>query len=528
MPRFASLIALLSALLAPLRAAEQTPVNQVFQFMQRGSYSGWADGTTTNTTAYLWIPEKCKRLRGLVIMVQNVPEHRLVGHPAIREVCAANGLGLVWSTPTFWHRSGTLNEPAKVVGFLQQLLDGLAKTSDYEEVATVPWLPMGESMALLMVDALVEGAPDRCIAAIWMKNSHFPPTVRTVPALVTHGTAQEWTQDKEDIRKRWTDVRSYDQVLSQRKANPNWPLSFVIDGHSGHFEVSETLVRYFAHYIDVAAKARLPKNGGTKLRPIALEKGVLAGLPIPGHDAETSEALPWYFDRQSAREAQSFAAINWKAETQLPGFADANSVIARFTHNGISDFTPEMEEDGITFNLRGVMLDKLPDNFVGAGEPLAKAPGAPALEWLCGPVTPIGGGKFRVVLDRTYPQCPVYYAARQRGTHAIRDSVQPVSIQLKPNTEGKPQIITFAPIPDVKAGTPSITLVAQSDSGLPVGFFVEAGPAIVQNDRLVFTGIPPRARFPVEVTVATWQWGRAADPKVQKAEIVRHSFHIIK
>ena len=46
----------------------------------------------TTATAYLWIPEKTQRVRGLLIMCANVPEHKLVGHPAIREVCEEMGV----------------------------------------------------------------------------------------------------------------------------------------------------------------------------------------------------------------------------------------------------------------------------------------------------------------------------------------------------------------------------------------------------------------------------------------------------
>ena len=87
-------------------SAANSPVNQVFQFMHAGAYSGWADGSTTHATSYLWIPKRCQRLRGLLILCQNVPEHMLVGHPAIRDVCARNDLGIVWSTPSFWYSKG--------------------------------------------------------------------------------------------------------------------------------------------------------------------------------------------------------------------------------------------------------------------------------------------------------------------------------------------------------------------------------------------------------------------------------------
>jgi hypothetical protein len=516
--------------------APNSPVNQVFQFMQSGTRSGWADGATTNATAYLWIPEKCRRLRGLLVMGSNVPEHMLVGHPEIRAVCAANDLGIIWSTPSFWYYKAK-NEDQNVAGFLQQLLDGLAKTTGYPEVATVPWLPMGESGHLLMVDALVEAAPDRCMAGIWIKNAHLPPKNRVTPALVVYGSAQEWGQDKVNMRTRWNDLKSYDNVLKQRKEHPDWPLSFVVDGGSGHFDVSGRLVNYFAHYIDLVAKARLPKDGSAAMKPVDMTRGFLADLPLPGREkypvtlfpkvAANARAVPWFFDRASAVEAQAIGAINWKAETQIPAFQDASGKIAPFNFNGISGIVPEMEADGITFGLRAVMLDKIPENFVGAGEPLAKAPSTPALEWLCGAVEPAGDGRFRVALDRTYRQQAIYIAARNKGTTLVRDAVQPVHIDLKPNGEGKPQTITFHPIADVKAGKVSVPLEAQSNSGLPVRFFVVAGPAIVHDGKLVFTKIPPRSQFPITVTVAAWQWGRSAEPKVKTAETVRQTFRIV-
>lgn len=523
------------AALAIGQAAPNSPVNQVFQFMQTGTRADWADGAKTTATAYLWVPEHCRRLRGLLIMGSNVPEHMLVGHPAIRAVCAANDLGIIWSTPTFWY-SKTKNENRTIVSFLQQLLDGLAKSSGYEEVATVPWLPMGESGHLLMVDALVEEAPERCMAGIWIKNAHLPPKNRVTPALVVFGSAQEWGQDKVDIRTRWSDLKPYENVLRERNLHPDWPLSFVIDGWSGHFDVSERLVTYFAHYIDLVAKARLSKGGSSKLRRVSLDRGFVADLPVPGHEksspipyrdrAPDHRTAPWYFDRSSAQEAQSLARINWSAETQLPGFMDASGKVAPFDFNGISSLTPQMDQDGVSFQLRGVMLDRLPDNFVNAGAPLAKVKGEPVLEWLCGAVAPAGGGRFRAAMDRTYRQQAIYIAARQHGSDRIRGAVQPIAIKLLPNSEGKSQKIDFKPIPDVTASTRSVTLAAESDSGLPVEFFVAAGPAIVDGDKLLFTRIPPRSRFPTEVTVAAWQWGRNTEPKVKTAEMVRQTFRI--
>ena len=133
-----------------------------------------------------------------------------------------------------------------------------------------------------------------------------------------------------------------------------------------------------------------------------------------------------------------------------------------------------------------------------------------------------------MALDRTYRQQAMYLAARQRGTGQIRDAVQPLHLEVRPNSEGLPQKITFEPIRDLKAGTSSVPLVAQSDSALPVRFFVVAGPATVENGRLMLTKIPPRAKFPIAVTVAAWQWGRGVEPKVRTAETVSQTFHIVQ
>ena len=104
----------------------RSPVNQVFQFTGSGEFTGWADGTKTSATSYLWIPENCRKLRGLLILCSNVPEHMLVGHPAIRAVCAANDLGIVFFPKSFYNFKSKNTDPNQTAA-LQQILDGLAK-----------------------------------------------------------------------------------------------------------------------------------------------------------------------------------------------------------------------------------------------------------------------------------------------------------------------------------------------------------------------------------------------------------------
>lgn len=58
---------------------------------------------------------------------------------------------------------------------------------------------------------------------------------------------------------------------------------------------------------------------------------------------------------------------------------------------------------------------------------------------------------------------------------------------------------------------------ATSDSGLPVYYYVKYGPAEIHGNMLKFKEIPPRSKFPIEVSVVAWQYGiygrfRTAEP----------------
>lgn len=92
--------------------------------------------------------------------------------------------------------------------------------------------------------------------------------------------------------------------------------------------------------------------------------------------------------------------------------------------------------------------------------------------------------------------------------------------------EGKVQTITFGRIPNQRKRKKALQLHATSDAGIPVQYYVLEGPAEMNGDLLKFTPIPPKAKFPVKVTVVDWQYGQSTEPKVQTAEPVIRSFYI--
>ena len=98
--------------------------------------------------------------------------------------------------------------------------------------------------------------------------------------------------------------------------------------------------------------------------------------------------------------------------------------------------------------------------------------------------------------------------ASHDGDNQYKSTVQELSFRIPyRNTEGKRQYILFPGIGDVKAGVESVTLRATSDCGLPVYYYVKEGPAEIDGNKLVFTPIPPRSKYPLKVTVVAWQYG---------------------
>ncbi|EDM28737.1 hypothetical protein LNTAR_09209 [Lentisphaera araneosa HTCC2155] len=529
--------------------AMRSPVSQVFQFKVEVKETGWKQGQDSNTVTYLWIPEKTKKVKGVLILCSNAPEHTLVGHEKLRDVCRKHDLAIFWGVRSFYNFASKENE--KIVALAEKILVRLAEVSGYQELATVPWIPLGESGHLLMVQALLNHRPERSIAGIALKDPVMANRAWEVPLLSIHGTSHEWNQTKKDYPNIWNGkdrkegLRSYKDYSETAKARRNWPASLVLDPESGHFEISERLVEYVAEFIDAIVPLRL--NPGGELKPIDFSSTYRADLayrkeqvPTPFAADQTGTGF-WYPTKELAKKAQAISDYNWDAESQLIGVANTDGEVFKFSFGGISyidvNYPTEkhpnapvvkMLDDGITFELKSIVMDQLPAEFKQAGLPLPKAPGTPTIEWVCGAFEPLGNNRFCMAIDRTWPS-PLYFAVRHPGTDNIRGVCQPIQMSRwgEPKTNVA-QSIKFDHIEDVKEGSKELPLKAESNRGLPVRFYVDSGPAIIQGDKLIFTEIPPKAKFPIEVEVVAWQWGTSKGEGVRRAKNVHKTFRILK
>ena len=199
----------------------------------------------------------------------------------------------------------------------------------------------------------------------------------------------------------------------------------------------------------------------------------------------------------------------------------------------------EPEADGVTFKLHGAFYDTVPSGSprlptwtdLPTNSPLGHAAtGAISIDPIDGAVEKIGVDTFAVCFQRetllttNAKSYELVFAATHPGDTEYKSAVQQAHIFIPVrNTQGADQHITFPEISDPKIGD-SAKLNAVSDANVPVSYVVREGPAEVHGDTLTFTKVPPRAKFPVKVTVVAWQYGRSGEPKLKTAEPVERTF----
>ncbi|MEI7421875.1 MAG: hypothetical protein WCK18_07260 [Prolixibacteraceae bacterium] len=531
-----------------------SPDNHEYQYVTHQTFTPNPDDGKTYSTVhsddYLWIPPNCKRLRGVLVFAQNVPEQWLAGLPVIRAACQKTNMAILFGCRSQRLMSSVLgnkgektvyDRPKYQMIYLQQILDTLAVVSGYKELSTVPLLPLGESMSLLLVYDLTNFAPDRCMAGILIKDANVGNTKSpSVPILATKGTGDEWSQQQFDVQEHWK-VQAIEtaKLVQEMRANiPEWPGSLLIEAGSAHFSCTYPMAEYFAEYIKAAAKARLNPDGSDKLIPVDFNKGYVAGLVIPNcqplkpkayRDCTPEEKkLPWYFTKELAEAAYKESAnTDWNAKSAVGAFADSNNSPLPFDQSGITKLEkPVYESDGATFKVSPIFLDSLPSDFkYGGGMAISHPDTKPFTGWLCGWLKPLGDDRFQVSLNRTYGYLGNFLLLSYPGGDGYRQTTSPLSFTVEPHKTGTPQIIAFDSIGTFSIKKKEIALHAKSSSGLPVQFFVKSGPAFIQGDKLIFTTIPVRSKLPIKVTVVAWQWGNMT---VQTAPMVERNFYLTK
>lgn len=523
-----------------------------------------AEGTDPGARAYLWIPPDCHRVRAVVVGQHNMIEEGIFADPGFRRTLAELGFALVWITPS---ADAVFRFDQDAVARFTATLAALGEVSGYSEIARAPVVPVGHSAHASFPWNFAAALPGRTLAILSVKGD-APLTNLTgsgrpnpvwgdrgidgIPGLMVMGQFEWWLD-------RLAPASAF------RAAHPAAPLAVLCDVGHGHFDFNPQLIGHLGLFLRKAALARLPAvfpaapDAPIVLTPLDARDGWLVdqwradgprrapAAPYADYAGERAAAF-WAFDAEHARAIESHHDQHGRAP-QLLGFRDPGSATGAFiaqtrTHYQVLiPFRPSAD-DGVSFRVEAGFIDTVPEgnpekwSGLPAGSAITHASGGGPvrIERITGPFAATGDGAFEVTFDRSSEagsgrsHQDLWLMALHGGDASHASAVQQALIRIPTrNREGAPQTISFPPIADQPAATPRLRLAATSDSGLPVRYYVRHGPAFVEGDTLVFTPLPPRTRYPVEVTVVAWQYGRAAspsEPAIQGAEPVECVFYL--
>ena len=501
-----------------------------------------SEETNAHPSAYLWIPENCKQVRAVIIGQHNMTEETIFEHPEFRKNMGKLGIAEIWITPGIDQRWDVTKGTQQI---FETMMKNLSEISGYTELEFAPVIPIGHSAMATYPWNFAAWNPERTLAVLSIHGdsprTHLTGygranldwgtrTIEGIPSLMVMGE-DEWWEDRL--------ITSFDY----RREYPNAPLSFLADAGHGHFDISDELIDYLSLFLKKTVEYRLPEHSSLdapiQLIPVEAKNGWLADR-WRKNEKPTAEAASydkykgdknhafWYFDKEMADATEKYYANERGKTEQYIGFEQKGKLIT-FNPKSHVRMSPSFqpEADGVTFHLKAVYTDTLRNEYSKehSTHPIR-------MSRICGPVEVVNDTTFtvrfyRMGLDNPKRTGGICLMASVKQDHKYRSAVQQVEIRIPyRNKEGISQRIIFLKLSDVKASVKEISLNGTADSGLPVYYYVKEGPAEIKGDKLVLTKIPPRAKFPVKVTVVAWQYGRSGEPKVQTAEAVEQSFYI--
>jgi hypothetical protein len=501
----------------------------------------------TEQRVYLWIPPDCPRVRGVIVGLQNMLEKPLFQDVTFRQAAKDCNLAIAWMSP------GSVGkvDPALSIRFqspkdgykqLADLLTSLAKESGYTEIENAPLLVIGHSAASPFVWGMPHVAPARVFAIIPYKGYYMGKTPDDLPIL---HLSSEWAEvGGPNWGTTWA-KKDMPSLLKLRALSDHSLMGECPEIGNGHYDYDPLSTQIVAMFIRKAVDRRIPTDAPLdapiQLKPISPESGVLVdatklgtpdfkAIPYDKYDGDKSKAY-WYFDDEIANAINDFVKAPLAKKPQAIDFLVDGKPFS-LEKQGTAEIHPTFLDDGASFRVQATFLDQAPPNLGYTDTALSHVSSPILFKIGSGALEQTGPDTFRVHIDRggvvrQGPPWEPWVIAYNPGDATLRSADRPmhiwVNMQLK---DGKPQTLDFPKIDNVKSDTKSIPLLAKSDSGLPIQYFVVSGPVKINGDSLEIQPIPPRTKFPIRVLISAFQWGRATDPKFQSAGPIQQEFFI--
>ena len=523
--------------------------------------------------AFLWIPPHCKQVKAIVLAQNNMEEESILEDANFRKTMSDLGFAEIWVTPNMGSIHFRFDQGQDKI--LDKMLRDLADVSGYQEIAFAPLVPIGHSAMASFGWDVAAWNPGRTLAVLSISgqwpyfgdvgtNVNWRPdwggkTIDGVPGLITKGEYEIGGD---------TNGWYFNLKGDSLKKHPQTVLTQVVEPGAGHFDATDDKIALICLYLRKAAQYRLPADAPTDgpptLTPIDptkagwlfdiwhLKSGPTApAAPVADYQGNKDEAF-WAFDEEMAKAIEDFQSKFQGKANVLIGYKQKDGLTPPQPDHGMVHLKFEPQDDGVTFKLTGGFWDTVPPtaggkgaewnswlgegNPVNQGDPISHPKGADSqivISRITGPVVQTAPDTFvihpyRIGTRDVRKSNDIWLAATFPGDGTYKRMVQQAELQFPlTNHDGDSQTITFPDIPDQPAGAGSIKLAATATSNAPVSYYIREGPAeVAQDGTLKLLPIPPRAKYPVKVTVVATQWGRSIEPKLQTADPVEKTFSI--
>lgn len=498
--------------------------------------------TKIHPDAFLWIPENCQRVRAVIVSQQNMCEETIFNHSIFRETLSDLDFAMIWIAPALNYQWDVTTGCQDV---FDNMLSDLADLSGYSEIKHVPIVPLGHSAMATFPWNFAAWNAQKTLAIISYKGD-APRT-----NLTGYGGANlEWgrTRNIDGIpglmiegEYEWWEAR-VNPALAFRMMYPQSCVSFLYDRGQGHFDASDKVIEYLCLFLKKAAQYRLPEHQSptleAQLMALKTEDGWLLERwkannkkrPKPAsynsYKGNEHDAF-WYFDQEMAEATERYYQEVPHKQMRYIAYQSQGSLLSfkKDTHAQYT-FSPELDSN-VCFNITALLTDS---SHVNRIPEFSKYNKDINISKINGPVTQINDTTFkldfyRIGLSNPRRSGDIWLMAQIEENKSWKSAVQQLNIQIPyPLIEGERQYVLFPGITDVAVGAKSIKMQAVSDKGLKVSYYVKHGPAKVEDDKLIFTPIPPRSKFPVEIKVIAWQYGQKGE--IQSAQAVERNFYI--
>jgi len=471
--------------------------------------------------AYLWLPEDAKSLRGLLVGGSILMEADFVIDPEIREACRDASLGIVYFTP---HLDAVFDREERASDrLLEQVLQELSQASNHPEIKEAPLMPFGHSVASIFVINVLKWQPERCFAVLTYKGSFGLSTdddlksFKGIPALHIQGQFEEfgsgeWGKflDHETRETGWKKAR--ENMLALRAKEPELLAGLLVEDGSTHMPWTGRLSREVAEFIRSAAALRLPGNPGQPLRKVESSEGVTLDEKF---DPSKETATFWYPSKVMAQAIEARFDRQQTAQPQFVSFAHENGKPYHVGHDMRMKIKKFNWIDHDTFKVSATFLDQPSKRYPALPETQKKAghaEGEIQFQAFGRSLQQVGPNLFRNLYNPRATKASIF--AFHAGDDSFRYTEQPAFFRIRNPKDGTTQSITFNNTPKHNLSTADFPyqLKATASSGLPVGYWVDYGPATVDRQgQLHLAEIPTKATYPITIKIVAYQMGSQID-----------------